>query len=56
MLELLHFEDAKLARQYLRVAVNTISAMMQHQIALTLKYVIQPLLEPLIQCTVHTGK
>ena len=56
LLELLHCSDARVAGQYVRVAVSTITAMMQpNTIALTLKYVIQPLLNPLIQCTTYPG-
>ena len=55
LLALLRCTDLSLVAQHVRVAVSTVSNMMTQHIALTLKHVIQPLLQPLIQCINYPG-
>ena len=49
VLALLHLPKEGVGRQFLRVAVATISTMLAQQKLLTVKYVVQPLLKPLDQ-------
>ena len=49
VLDLLHLPKEGVGRQFLRVAVVTISTMLSLQKLLTIKYVIQPLTRPLDQ-------
>ena len=49
VLDLLHLPKEGVGRQFLRVAVATISTMLSLQKLLTIKYIIQPLTRPLDQ-------
>ena len=49
VLALLHLPKEGVGRQFLRVAVATISTMLAQQKLLTVKYVVQPLIKPLDQ-------
>ncbi|XP_013416415.1 transport and Golgi organization protein 6 homolog [Lingula anatina] len=51
ILELLHFRDPQVQRQFLRVACCTLSAMMLQQPELAQRYLVQPVLNPLLLCT-----
>ena len=56
MLELLHIKDKNLARQFLRVATSTISAMVTNHPAETKTHLIDPVLKPLTSCLEKSGK
>ncbi|XP_075432619.1 transport and Golgi organization protein 6 homolog isoform X2 [Ascaphus truei] len=55
VLDLLHIQDPLTARQFQRVATETVLAMQREQPQLAEKHLILPMLEPLLRCTLaHT--
>ena len=55
-MELLHLKEERIGKHYLRVAVAMVAAMVREHPQVAKKTIINPLLQPLLDCVEHQGK